>query len=97
MSKDKPSKRTPIQRAALAVVRSEMHLYDHLSARPRYRVEPPCLRTSSIDDNIAHGRCAHDHALHDVCSLCERNEEDCKLYRRAASVRLKALLKQLGE
>jgi len=95
MSKEKASKRTLIQRAALAVVRSEMHLYDHLSSRPRYRVEPPCRPFDASVDIQVTMHCAHSVRLIDPCEKCERNEQDCVAYRRAASVRLKALLKQM--
>ncbi len=101
---DKPQPRTPIQRAALAVVRAEMHLYDALGRTPRYRVEAAHINAlDAIADErarcSAHGTrsCAHGRALHDVCAECERTDDDCKAYRVAATQRIKDLLKQLGE
>lgn len=97
MSRDKPTKPTAIQRRALAVVRAEMHLYDAMASTPRYRVEPP-LRSDVVGPDLqSTRRCAHDVALVDVCTLCCRDEEDCKAYRRSAVTRLKDLLKMIGE
>jgi len=101
---DKPQTRTPIQRAAVALVRSEMREYDALSRVSRYRVEPAHVHALDIlaQEKLAHHEhgtrsCAHGRALHDVCAECERTEEDTKAYRVAASQRIKDLLKQLGE
>ncbi len=104
MSQDKPSARSPIQRAAIALVRREMHEYDSLSRVSRYRVEQP--RVNLVDaiaqEKLAHHEhgtrsCAHGRALHDTCAECGRDEQDCKAYRVAATQRIKDLLKQLGE
>jgi hypothetical protein len=100
--RDRKVVRSPIQRAAIALVRREMKEYDQLSCRSRLRVEPP--RVSLLDaiaqeklSHHEHGErsCAHGSALHEPCSLCERNEADCKAYRVAAMQRIKELLKQL--
>jgi hypothetical protein len=97
MKGNTPNKRTPIQQAALAVVRSEMRLYDAMSSVPRIRVDRSNIHTLDSIVDLQHGTrsCAHGRALHDVCSECERNEDDCKAYRVAASQRIKDLLKQL--
>lgn len=97
MSSDKAQTRTPIQRAAVAVIRAEMRLYDGLSRSPRYRVEQPHALDTIVDMKFGSRSCAHGRALTDVCFECERNDEDCKVYRVAASQRIKDLLKQLGE
>jgi hypothetical protein len=98
--RDKPMSKTPLQRRAIEVVRREMHLYDHLSATPRLRVDAPTRRDEDITvgpDIQTTRRCAHDVALHDTCSLCGRDSDDVKAYRVAAQQRIKDLLKQLGE
>ncbi len=101
MSKDS---KTPLQRRALALVRAEMRLYDALSRQSRLRYEP---QVASQLDAIAeeklrhheHGTrsCGHGVALHTPCSMCCRTEEDCIVYRNAATQRIKDLLKQLGD
>ncbi len=104
MSSNKPSARSPIQRAAIALVRREMREYDSLGRVSRYRVERPIIDALDIieQEKLSHHEhgtrsCAHGRALHDTCGECCRTEEDCKAYRVAASQRIKDLLKQLGE
>jgi len=99
VSSDKPTPRTAIQRAAIAVVRSDMRSYDALSATPRLRYERSVVHAidAIVDTKYGTRSCAHGRALHDVCAECERTEEDTKAYRVAASQRIKDLLKQLGE
>jgi hypothetical protein len=98
-SNDKPSKRRAIQRVALNIVRREMRLYDALSATPRLRYERAVVHALDAIADAQHGTrsCAHDRALIDTCTECERTDEDCKAYRVAATQRIKDLLKQLGE
>jgi hypothetical protein len=102
MSSDKVV-RSSIQRAALRIVRAEMHLYDNLASKPRLRVDRSNIHTydAIVEQNAseAHGSrsCAHGRALHVPCAECERSEEDCQVYRVAASQRIKELLKLLGE
>jgi len=96
--------RSALERRAIEVVRSEMRLYDQLSRRSKLRFEAPTMNTlDAIADERSrqgvHGTrsCAHGRALHEPCSECTRDENDCKAYRVAATQRLKDLLKQLGE
>ena len=99
VSSDKPTPRTPIQRAALNIVRSEMRLYDSLGATPRLRYERAVVHTldAIVDTKYGTRSCAHGRSLCDVCSECERSDEDCKPYRVAATQRIKDLLSKLGE
>jgi hypothetical protein len=99
VSSNKLPPRTPIQRAAIAIVRREMHSYDLLSQTPRLRVDRSNIHTIDEVVDLTHGTrsCAHGRALHDVCVECERSEEDCKVYRNVAANRLSELLRQLGE
>ena len=104
MSSDATSKRTQIQRVALAIVRREMHEYDQLSRRSHFVIERHIVNALDIieQEKLSHHEhgtrsCAHGHALHDTCGECCRTEEDTKAYRVAATQRLKDLLKQLGE
>jgi hypothetical protein len=91
--------RSPLQRAAIAIVRREMHSYDSLASTPRIRVDRSNIHTIDEVVDLTHGTrsCAHGRALHDVCAECERTDEDCKQYRIAAQMRIKSLLAQLGE
>ena|ERR1700756_263776 len=96
-------KRSPIQRRALAIVRSEMHLYDKLASRPRIVVEQPKRRDNvdkrSFDKDgcLKTRSCSHDIPLHEPCVDCCRSVEECKVYRDVAMLRIKELLAQLGE
>jgi hypothetical protein len=96
--------KTPLQRRALEIVRSEMRLYDALSRPAKLRYEPAVSHylDELAQDKLAHHEhgtrsCAHGRALHDVCTECQRNDEDCKAYRVAAMQRIKDLLALLGE
>ena len=99
MSSDKPTPRTAIQRAAIAVVRSDMRSYDALSATPRLRYERSVVHAidAIVDTKYGTRSCAHGRALTDTCVECERSDEDCKPYRVAATQRIKDLLSKLGE
>jgi hypothetical protein len=101
---DRKVVRTPIQRAAIALVRREMREYDSLSRRSRIVVEPPRVNLLDViaQEKLAHHEhgtrsCAHGSALHEPCAMCERTEQDCQAYRVAATQRIKDLLSQLGE
>jgi hypothetical protein len=96
---DKPIQRTPIQRTALAIVRAEMRLYDSLSRSPRIVYERHVGRCIDelVSSQYGTRSCAHGRALHDVCAECGRTEQDCVAYRVAAQMRIKELLKDLGD
>lgn len=104
MSSGKAPPRTQIQRAAIAIVRREMHLYDALARRPKLVYEAPTASALDVlmQEKLSHHEhgtrsCAHGRALHEPCVACERSEQDCKAYRVAASQRIKDLLSKLGE
>jgi hypothetical protein len=99
MSETHPTKRTPIQRAALRLVAREMREYDTLSRRARLVVDRSNIHAIDEVVDLTHGTrsCAHGRALHEPCGECERSEQDCKAYRVAAQQRIKDLLSQLGE
>ena len=96
-------KRSLVQRRALAIVRSEMHLYDKLASRPRIVVEQPAshddkdVRSYDKDGCLKTRSCSHDIPLHEPCVDCARSAEECKVYRDVAMLRIKELLAQLGE
>ncbi len=97
MSKDKVVP-TSLQRCVLNIVRREMRTYDLLSQTPRLRYERSVVHSvDALVDIQQTRRCAHDRALVDPCPECERNEDDCVVYRRAVQSRIKELLKTLGE
>jgi len=87
-------------KAAIAVVRSEMHAYDGLASKPRYRVEAPHRRDSARALDIdAPQKCAHGTWLHEQCDKCGRYDlpwSDCVPYRQAREQRLKELLKAIS-
>ena len=84
-------------KAAIRVVKREMHSYDAMAQAPRYRVIAP-TQHAKLDTTTLQRKCAHDIWLHEQCNKCQRYDlpwSDCVPYRQAMSSRLKELLKEI--
>jgi hypothetical protein len=80
----------PRVRAAREVLRREARQYDYKA--PRFRYE---AATHSVADDRNPWQCAHGIDLTLPCPLCERTDEDTRVYQVAKQQRIKQLLNQL--
>lgn len=69
--------------------------YDQLAQRAKIKWEPP--KTVSLNEEYPLRYCAHGVPFTSPCIKCERNDEDCKVYRDTAIIRLRELLAKIGK
>jgi hypothetical protein len=89
-------------RAAIDIVKREMHTYDSMSNPPRYRVESTKHRDDSDTKNAAGPNttfsCAHSIPLDEQCIKCQRLDwpwSDVEEYRRAKRLKIAELLRSI--